>query len=710
MEAEENLTSHDPFMKIRTRHRAALGPGVLATMAILLCALASSAFALSPLPRSDYTVKAVCPPPRPGHASCLSLRLVPRTAEARAHTHPMGASAPFTHTAAAASEGTYGLTPADLHSAYVLPTKATGEPTIALVDAYNDLTAESDLETYDEELKLPACTAGCFAKVNQRESATPPFPKTQAELESFEAGNSFQREEAREAIGWDGEISLDIETAHAICQNCKILLVEADSSQNSDLEAAERAAEKLGASEISNSWGGPEEGESPSSEASSPFKDPHTVITASSGDDGYLEWFSESPSGQAEFPASSPHVVAVGGTRLNLKSDHTWESESVWNDGGEEFGFKVGSGAGGGGCSEIFEAQPWQSSVSDWSSVGCGDKRAVADVSADADPYTGVAVYDTSPECEQEESPFVHWCQIGGTSLASPIIASIYALAGGAQGVEYPAQTLYKKATEHPAALHDVYSGSNGECLRPFARKTGTSGCTPSEDGKSCSLQAICLAHSGYDGPTGVGTPNGLDAFELSPPAETVGEKAQHKEEVEHQEAAESQEAGEREEVEEREEAERIRQAERERREREEREEITRILEKRKATTAPGPPGLPPVVTPAAPAPAPGPQLSALGLTLKALIALNGNHPRITQLSFAFTLNTPAVVKVTLERHVRVHKHTRWERTRNSLTITAKAGRTSGHFASRARLAAGVYRLTAIPLHGASHSIDFKIG
>ena len=147
-------------------------------------------------------------------------------------------------------------------------------------------------------------------------------------------------------------------------------------------------------------------------------------------------------------------------------------------------------------------------------------------VSADADPYTGLAVHDTSPECEYkyEEAKVKHvlyWCTIGGTSVASPLIASTFALAGGASKVEYPAKTLYENEAKSPGSLHDVTTGSNGECTKPFS-ETGLSGCTSTEESKSCAAKAICLAGTGYDGPTGVGTPDGITAFKppaaISPP------------------------------------------------------------------------------------------------------------------------------------------------------------------------------------------------
>ena len=175
--------------------------------------------------------------------------------------------------------------------------------------------------------------------------------------------------------------------------------------------AAEKEAETRGATEISNSWGGSELGITPAEDDLGPFNHPGTVITASSGDDGYLGWGAGENS--VSYPAASPHVVAVGGTRLSTGTGGAWLSETVWN----------GLGAGGGGCSTIFEAPLWQQSVAGFSAVGCGTKRAVADVSADADPYTGVAVYDSTPIVEGETER-LGWVTIGGTSVASPIIAS----------------------------------------------------------------------------------------------------------------------------------------------------------------------------------------------------------------------------------------------------------------------------------------------
>jgi hypothetical protein len=511
-----------------------IGPLAIALMAVLLWTPLATASTESRLPRSDYTVRSVCAAAARGRASCLSLQLVPRTAEARAHTHPLGtarATLRSPSAALSAAAGDFGVTPQDLHSAYQLPTSTSGTQTIALVDAYNDPNAEADLATYSKELGLPGCTAadGCFEKVNQDgETGNPPFPKTTKELESALKSTGAKRREAEEAIGWGLEISLDIETAHGVCQNCHILLVEANSPSFENLETAEDTAARLGANEISDSWAGPECSEGFCVEDSSAFNHPGIVITAAAGDNGYLNWLEEPRSRYADFPASSPQVVSVGGTRLSLGPSSEWAGETVWNDGGEREGVKDGYGATGGGCSTQFAAQPWQQDVSDWSAVGCDDRRAVADISADSDPYTGLAVFYSSPDCESaydEDSTIhlVHWCTIGGTSLATPLIASTFALAGGAHGVEYPAKTLYEGAARAPESLHDVTEGSNGECLSPFDEETGLQSCTPAQDAATgCASAAICLTRTGYDGPTGLGTPDGIAAFAPRPSAPTV--------------------------------------------------------------------------------------------------------------------------------------------------------------------------------------------
>jgi hypothetical protein len=632
---------------------------------------------VSPLPASDYTVRPVCSEPAPGHAGCLALKLVATSAAARAHTHPLGITRSRPIAAASPTEGAFGLRPRDLHSAYQLPSAPPSTQTIAIVDAYNDPTAEADLDVYDETFGLPACTEanGCFRKVNQEGGKTP-LPSSIGE----------------EAAGWAEEISLDIEASRAVCQsNCQIVLVEADSSSGGDLEAAEETAAGLGATEISNSWGGPELPGPPANDAGSVFDRPGLVITASSGDDGYLNWDSEAGAskGHANYPASSPHVVAVGGTRLDpLGPEGTWAGETVWN----------GNGAGGGGCSARFAAQPWQQNVSDWSSVGCGEKRAVADVSADADPYTGMAVYDSAFECEYEEngvSHVVHWCTIGGTSLAAPLIAATFALAGGANGVEYPAQTLYENELADPTSLHDVTQGSNGECAKPFDAEEGpllgTSGCTPSEEAVQCSEQIICLAGSGYDGPTGLGTPNGITAFQRPIKQKEKGTESGSKG-IEGKGSSGSGGGGE--------------------------EVGSRGGGSGTGTGASGGSG----GTGAgvvlgggqegSSSASGGPiiKLSGLALTPSALIALNHPRAKVSEVGFAFTLSATARVHATLAKLVRLRGRYRWEPLPGAFSFAAAKGRNHRRLTNHDPLAPGRYRLTLTPKHGVARSVGFRVG
>jgi subtilase family serine protease len=367
---------------------------------------------------------------------------------ARCHAHVVVDS----HGSPATSSLPAGYGPVQFHGAYSLPSSSPVPQTIAIVDAYDDPSARSDLSAYDKTYgipDLPTCpststsTTSCFLKVNQSGS-TSPLPSKNA--------------------GWALEIALDVETAHEICQNCKLVLVEASSSSATNLDAAEATAVRLGATEISNSWGTNGEYFGELSENSS-FNHPGIAITVASGDNGYERF---------GFPAASPDVIDAGGTTLTLGAGNTYGGEKTWS----------GSGSG---CSLYFSAQSWQGEAAGWSATGCGTFRGVADLAADANPNTGASVYDTT-----RYSGRSGWFQVGGTSLASPLIAGVYALAGNVRNAEldpsgYPASIAYS----HSSALHDVVEGPS----------TG-----------SCSTTA-CKAASGYDGPTGLGTPNGLGGF-----------------------------------------------------------------------------------------------------------------------------------------------------------------------------------------------------
>lgn len=633
---------------MNTRARHIFAARLLALSGCLALGLLwASAPAQAELSPSSYRVSAVCPEPTPGSASCLALRLVAKAPLSVPGARALGrtsGSASRPASPAIIEQTTpiaESLTPDALLSAYDLPasTAAASTQTIGIVDAYDDATAEADLQHFDQQFGLPECTAadGCFAKVNQGAKSSP-LPPSAGEKER----------------GWAQEIATDVEMAHSICRSCHILLVEADSDEYTDLEQAEQAAVALGATEISNSWGGVEPGFD-----SQDFNHPGIVITASAGDDGYRNWIAEEPELRfTSYPAASPHVVAVGGTRLllNQPADNTRLGEEVWNDGAEEDGFKeeAGDGAGGSGCSELFPAPAWQRDLSNWAAVGCGEKRAVADVSADADPFTGVAVYDST-----ESDGRKGWGVIGGTSVASPIVAAVFALAGGAHEVAYPARTLYENEAKSPASLHDVTFGSNGECLEPldFASEPPKSSCSAEEEAKSCFGEAICLAGPGYDGPTGLGTPDGLAAFE---PTEPPRENSHVEERVSAQPPPSS-------------------------------------------ASQPSPIAVP-LVRPTTI------RLSHLALTLSALIALNRSHPRMSQVGFAFDISAAARVRVALAKQVRSHRHTRWQTLPGSSTLAALAGQNSHRLSGHRALSAGYYRLTLTPSGGAARSLVFQIG
>jgi hypothetical protein len=390
-------------------------------------------------------------------------------------------------------EGCAGLRPQDLLSAYDLPWIVPNAQTIAIVAANDDPRIQHDLAVYDAELAVAPCTVaeGCLTKLNGAGKKHPLPPPTV--------------ESARET-------SLDVEIAHAICQGCRIVLVEASSTSLADVEEAVHSAVSVAAAtEVSISLGEAEPPTAP--HAGAAFDHPGVVITAAAGDSGYLNWGSEEAErGLAEYPASAPGVIAVGGTRLTLGPSGERAEETLW----------AGSGSG---CSRLFGAPAWQRALAGWPSVGCGTSRSVADISADADPHTGVIVYDSFKNAEGFAPK---WHRVGGTSLSAPLVAAAFALAGGANGVAYPAQTLYANAERHPSWLHDIVGGSNGEC------KLVQQECTVAEEEAGCSGGPMCLAGLGYDGPSGLGSLAGIAAlavhrdqqiaFHSSPPSgATVG-------------------------------------------------------------------------------------------------------------------------------------------------------------------------------------------
>ncbi|MGW1915573.1 S53 family peptidase [Streptomyces sp. NPDC002076] len=323
-----------------------------------------------------------------------------------------------------------GYGPKDIRSAYEL----TGRPdehrggerrrTVAITIAFHDPKLESDLAVYRRQFHLPLCTKanGCLRVINQLGGTTPPSATDP---------------------GWAGEESLDVDAVSAACSECRILVVEADNSQTANLLAAVDQAVAQGAEYISNSWGAPE---SPGEVALDyHFRHPGVAFSVSSGDTG----------GVTLWPSASPYVTSVGGTNLTRAANRRGWTESAWSDAGN-------------GCS-AFEAKPpfQQDSF-------CPNNRTTADVSAVADPATGLAVYCTGvpgPECNG-------WAVFGGTSLAAPLITAMYALAGPPTPGTFPNSFPYAR----PKHFHDIVTGCAG----------------------------VFCAVRGYDPPTGIGTPNGV--------------------------------------------------------------------------------------------------------------------------------------------------------------------------------------------------------
>lgn len=391
----------------------------------------ASAAAVQPLTATPSATRpyAACAPQPAGVASCQAV-IVP--AGAKLDSLAVTGAAP----ADSGIDGS-GLAPADLQSAYKLPSSTAGSgQTVAIVDAYNDPTAESDLAAYRSAYGLPACTSanGCFEKVNQT------------------GGKTYPPQPTSEEGDWPVEESLDVDMVSAVCPNCHIALVEANSAGMEDLGAAEDEAATLG-TEISNSWGSFEfSGETA---YDSYFDHPGIPVTVASGDYSYdNEQYS---AGVPSYPAASPDVIAVGGTELTPAENSRGWSETVWPRSGS-------------GCSH-YEPKPSYQKDS-----GCS-KRTTNDVAAAAE---SISIYDTSGAQGEKLSG---WLTVGGTSAATPIIASYEALSSSTVRSE-GAAAFYKNTSD----FFPVTTGSNGSCGGSY----------------------LCTGGSGYRGPTGVGTPDGV--------------------------------------------------------------------------------------------------------------------------------------------------------------------------------------------------------
>jgi subtilase family serine protease len=371
-----------------------------------------------------------CAVAAPGHAHCFLKVLKAPAPKAR----PDGASCTVSEAA--------GYSACNIQNAYQLTTLSATKgstETVAVVDAYDDPNAESDMATYRSANNLPACTSasGCFEQVNQEGvSGDPP----------------------QGDMGWGEEISLDLDMVSAVCPNCHIILVEANSSGLGDLLSSVAEAVTLGANVITDSWGTGEFNGETGWDGDLDF--PGVPITFSSGDGAYA--------GGVQYPSASHYVTSVGGTMLTPTLKGRLWKETAWVT--KPAQHQQPSQGSGSGCSAYEPKPTWQKDT------GCST-RMTADVSAVAAQVLSYDTYLSSPG----------WYYSFGTSVSSPIIASVYALAGNFSSVTTPTSIPYAK----PKKFYDITSGSEGTCTPTY----------------------FCKAGKGYDGPTGIGSPKGDGGF-----------------------------------------------------------------------------------------------------------------------------------------------------------------------------------------------------
>ena len=403
---------------------------------------------LRPLPR--YSSKPLCGVARKGYAQCAAYVATGQNSQP-----------------AAVTPGTTSLNgPVQFHTAYQLPCTPGGPvqgvcaapssfgPTIAIVDAgsygLGTGTIDNSLNFYDNYYGLPACTTsnGCLTVVNQSGAASP-LP---ANIDD----------------SWSHEIALDVQAAHMVCQTCKIVLVEANDNAIANLVAATTTAATFNPVAISESWF---DSTGDDTTFDSKLNIPGTAVVAAAGDSG---------SANVDWPADSPNVIAAAGTTLQLNTDNSWAAETVWS-------------SSGGTCSKNYTAPAWQTNLSNWGSLACGAKRSFGDVSADADPNSGAYIWMGTDTANGGS-----WWGMGGTSLSSPIIASIFGLVGKVPTSVQSSAIPYGSFTA--ANFHDITGGSN---------------CANSLTG------AACTAAAGFDTPSGLGSPLGAGGFSPPPAAPT---------------------------------------------------------------------------------------------------------------------------------------------------------------------------------------------
>ena len=449
---------------------------IVAAVLVMSLLAAPGAFGASPgaAPVWSHRDVPICGQPGADEAACMSIT---RLLYANGLEYHAATPAQLRAAARAAASISFGAT--DIRTAYGITGKGDASRVIAIIDVYDDPGAYSNLTTYrtamlsSEDAPIDSCSVAqlrsraagdtpCFVKANQSGGTTLP------------QANS----------GWANEIDLDLQAASAICPRCSLLLLEASSTTFSNLGTAVTTASNITSTSdsahvvaISNSYGTTSDAPGALYPAWDNAARKGLAVTASSGDWGYA----------TSFPASATNVIGVGGTTLSVDGSGVRSNETVW------------SGAGS-GCSTYNAAPSWQFNAT-WkaSTLGisnpCGSKKAVADLSADADPYSGLEVYTTY-------SGKTGWMIFGGTSLSSPLIAALYAMQGGYGGSTLAGAYAWTSTTRY----YDVTSGSNG----------------------TCSPSVLCTGQSGWDGPSGLGSilvetaPPELTSIAVSPSSATV--------------------------------------------------------------------------------------------------------------------------------------------------------------------------------------------
>ncbi len=402
---------------------------------LLLLSLIGAAPAAAKAPSWSHKDAHVCGQPGAGQARCTSIA---RSFYVDGHAYHATSKVALA-SAAAADQVSY-VTGSSIRTAYGLTAQGDPSMVIAIVDAYDDPGAFANLTMFRSDSHLPAIQSCSLASLTNLTSSagSPCFTKT-----NQTGGTSLPSADA----GWSNEIDLDLQAASAVCPMCSILLLEATSSSVGNLAAAvTTASNTANVRSISNSYG--ISGDYPGTvvPAYDNAAKKGIAVTASAGDNGF----------GVLFPASATNVIGVGGTSLFFDATGARTSEKAW----------AGTGSG---CSTYNSAPTWQVIPGN----PCAGKKAISDLSADADPNTGLALYTTY-------GGRTGWWVFGGTSLSSPIIAALYALQGGYSASNLASQYAWSASTPYS----DVTSGTNGTCSKPV----------------------LCTAGVGWDGPTGRGS------------------------------------------------------------------------------------------------------------------------------------------------------------------------------------------------------------